>query len=107
MSTAHMPDASTLATLRSAPAGPIVFLNLLRYRQPDGRAAFARYGAITGPLIAEAEGRVIFGGAAGAVLSGSDIDWDDVLIVRFPSAEKFLGMITSETYTEKAAAIRA
>lgn len=103
----HMPDDATLATLRSAPAGPVVLLNLLKYREPGGREAFGRYGGVTGPLIAEAGGRVIFAGRAGAVLTGTDIDWDDVLVVRFPSAERFLAMITGDTYLEKAAPLRA
>jgi uncharacterized protein (DUF1330 family) len=106
--TEHMPDAETLSRLReSSNDGSIVLLNLVKYRAPDGRAAFARYGAITGPLIAAAGGRVIFGGKAGAVLTGSDTAWDDVLLVRFPSVKDFLGMIESETYTGQAAPIRA
>jgi uncharacterized protein (DUF1330 family) len=104
----HMPDAETFERLRKeSPDGAIVLLNLLKYREPDGREAFARYGQITGPLIASAGGQVIFGGTAGPVLTGSDTDWDDVLIVRFPSIESFLGMIESDTYTGKAAPIRA
>lgn len=107
--TPHMPDAATLEALRNAPAGPVVLLNLLRYRQPAGREAMARYGSITGSLIADAGGRVVFGGAAGAVLASADGsgEWDDVLLVRFPNAQRFLDMITSATYTEQAAPIRA
>lgn len=106
--TRHMPDEEVLERLRrEAPEGPVVVLNLLKYREPGGRAAFARYGAITGPLIAGVGGEVVFGGAAGAVLVGSEVEWDDVLIVRFPSVECFLGMIESETYLEHAAPIRA
>jgi uncharacterized protein (DUF1330 family) len=103
-----MPTPETLARLRrEAPDGPAVFLNLLCYRKPGGREAFARYGQITGPLIAAAEGRVIFGGRGAGVLAGSDVEWDDVLLVRFPSVDHFLRMIESETYTEQAAPIRA
>jgi uncharacterized protein (DUF1330 family) len=108
-----MPDPATLARLRAeAPEGPVVLLNLLAYRkgadgEPAGREAFGRYGAITGPLIAAAGGRVIFAGAAGPVLTGSDTDWDDVLIVRFPDMERFVDMIESDTYVQQAAPIRA
>ena len=102
-----MPDAETLALLHNAPAGPIMLLNLLKYREPGGRDAFARYGQITGPLVGAAGGQVLFGGKAGAALSGTEIDWDDVLILRFPSAARFLAMIESETYTAEAAPIRA
>jgi uncharacterized protein (DUF1330 family) len=102
-----MPDAETLALLHNAPAGPIMLLNLLKYREPGGRDAFARYGQITAPLVGEAGGQLLFGGTAGAALCGSDIAWDDVLILRFPSAARFLAMIESEIYTAEAAPIRA
>ena len=102
-----MPDAETLDHLRNGPAGPVVLLNLLKYREPDGREAFGRYGQITSSLINEAGGQLIFGGKAGAALTGTDTEWDDVLVVRFPSSERFLAMIESETYTGQAAPIRA
>lgn len=104
---AHMPDAETLDRLRRAPDAPIVLLNLLQYRADGGREAFARYGAITGPLIGRVGGVPIFIGKAGAVLTGTDVAWDDVIIVRFPSPAKFLEMIESDTYQNEAAPIRA
>ncbi|MEN8161496.1 MAG: DUF1330 domain-containing protein [Myxococcota bacterium] len=104
----HMPDTATLERLRKeSPEGPVVMLNLLKYRQPGGREAFGRYGQITGKLIAEAEGQLVLGGSAGVVLTGSDVAWDDVLVVRFPSVDHFLGMIESRAYQEEAAPIRA
>jgi uncharacterized protein (DUF1330 family) len=106
--TLHMPDGNTLERLRAqAPEGPLVVLNLLKYREPEGREAFQRYGAITAGLIAAAGGELSFAGRAGPVLTGSDVDWDDVLIVRFPSAGAFLAMIEGETYTQQAAPLRA
>lgn len=104
---AHMPDKETLDRVRSSGDGPIVLLNLLKYREPGGREAFGRYGQITTPLIAEAGGRVVFGGRGGAVLTGLDREYDDVLIVRFPNAERFLAMIEGDVYQQQAAPIRA
>jgi uncharacterized protein (DUF1330 family) len=104
----HMPDAATLERLRTeTPDGPIVMLNLLKYREPDGREAFARYGAVTTGLIQKHEGELIFGGKAGPALCGTDVDWDDVLIVRFPSVEHFLAMIEGDTYRNEAVPHRA
>jgi len=106
--TAHMPDAATLEALRSrSPDGPVVMLNLLKYREPGGREAFARYGAITGGLIQQAEGQLIYGGTGGPGLTGTDIAWDDILIVRFPTARQFLAMIESDPYQNQAAPLRA
>jgi len=104
----HMPDAATLERLRKeSPDGPVVMLNLLKYREPDGREAFARYGAISAALIQQQQGELIFGGKAGPSLCGTDIAWDDVLIVRFPSVEHFLGLIESDTYRNDAVPHRA
>ena len=106
--TLHMPGAEALERLRDdSPDGPIMMLNLLKYREPGGREAFGRYGKITAPLLANAGGQVVFAGVAGPVLTGSDVAWDDVAIVRFPSALHFLGMVESETYTGQAAPLRA
>ena len=102
-----MPDAAVLEQLRAAPEAPIVLLNLLAYRTPGGRDAFARYSAISGPLILEAGAKVIYGGRAGPVLTGSDVAWDDVLILRFPTPAKFLAMIAGDVYVQQAAPIRA
>jgi hypothetical protein len=45
----HMPDPLTLERIRNdSGAGPIFLLNLLKYREPAGREAFAKYAAITG-----------------------------------------------------------
>lgn len=111
MPTQHMPDADTLDALRRAPDAPVVMLNLVRYRRPDGRERFQDYGAITGPLIAKAGGRIFFGGRAGPTLSGSlsgsKTEWDDVLLVRFPNPARFLAMIEGDTYRNEAAPIRA
>ena len=105
--TAHMPDAETLDALRAAPDAPIVMLNLIKFREPGGRDAYKRYGAIAATTVGESEGKIIFAGAAGAVLTGSDTDWDEVILVRFPSSAHFLRMVEGETYTEKAAPVRA
>lgn len=102
----HMPDAATRDRLRAAPEGPVVMMNLLKYREPGGRDAFTRYGAITAPLIQEAEGQVILAGKSLVGLTGTDVEWDDVIVVRFPSAARFLAMIESDTYTGQAAPIR-
>jgi len=103
-----MPSAETLARLRrEAGDGPVVFLNLLAYRKPDGRETYARYSAIATPLLTAAGGRVIFAGKAGAVLAGPDIAWDDLVLVRYPSLAHFLELTQSDAYTTRAAPIRA
>lgn len=96
------------------PEGPVVMLNLLRYREiadystdPDiapqspisGRDAYARYAAHTLPILAAAGGEVLFSGSASSFLIGpADEKWDAVLLVRHRSAEVFLSFARNEEY---------
>ncbi|MBW2396687.1 MAG: hypothetical protein JRG95_20750 [Deltaproteobacteria bacterium] len=38
--------------------GPVVMLNLLKFREQGGRKAFARCGALSGPLVARQGGEI-------------------------------------------------
>ena len=105
--TEHMPSAETLEALRGSPAGPIVMLNLIKYREPGGREAYQRYGAIAATTVGESQGQIVFAGEAGPVLTGSDVEWDEMILVRFPSAAHFLGMVEGDVYSRQAAPIRA
>lgn len=117
MSTAHiLPTRESAASLFSDStfAGPVVMLNLLRFREvadysaspelaPDepisGRAAYARYSEHTLPLLQAAGGEVLFAGRAGhPVIGPQDERWDQVLLVRYPSREAFASFTGDETY---------
>lgn len=101
------PDATTLERLRSeARPGPITLLNLLQFRQPGGREAFLRYGAVSGPLVVAAGGEPVLAGEAGTVLAGQG-GWDTVIAIRFPDVESFVRMIQSERYQRDAVPLRA
>jgi uncharacterized protein (DUF1330 family) len=96
------------------PEGPIVMLNLLRYREvadysahPDlapqspisGRDAYRIYAAHTHPMLSAAGGEVLFTGSSMPLLIGpADETWDAVLLVRHPSAEVFLSFAQNEEY---------
>lgn len=93
------------------PATPIVMINLLRYRDDaqypagfaaepcSGREAYARYGAAVGALIAGAGGRVLWvGHVAKAVIAPDDEEWDNAVLVEYPSRAAFVEMISSPAY---------
>lgn len=98
------PEAAR-AFFSSAEEGPVVMLNLLRFREyadysaapklaPDepitGARAYRRYMAHAAPFVEAAGGEVLFSGTGGANLIGpSDERWDHVLLVRYPSANAF------------------
>jgi uncharacterized protein (DUF1330 family) len=109
------PSHQQLQILVAAAAddAPIVMINLLRYREravypPDapaepctGREAYQRYGAGVTPLLAEAGGKVLwFGSAKQTVIGPEGEQWDDAILVQYPSRQAFLGMVTSPAYLE-------
>lgn len=95
-------------------SGPVVMLNLLRFRdiadysdspelapkQPvSGKAAYRSYMAHTRPFLEEAGGEVLFQGKGGPFLIGPEGEgWDEVLLVRHASVDKFLAFARNEAY---------
>lgn len=95
-------------------SGPIVMLNLLRFRpiadysaalalapaSPiTGEAAYQRYVEHTRPHLAASGGEILFSGRAGAWLIGpADEQWDAVLLVRQASVASFLAFASNQEY---------
>jgi hypothetical protein len=109
------PDHDAMAAFFSdPPEGPIVMLNLLRFREvadysadPElapgspisGADAYARYIAHAAPFVSEAGGEVVFLGDGGSFLIGPrDRGWDAVLLVRQASARSFLSFASNQAY---------
>ena len=98
--------------------GPVVMLNLLRFRPqadyaatPDlappapisGREAYDRYVEHTLPYLREAGSEVIFVGEGGDYLIGPPEErWDLVLLVRHRSVKAFLAFASNEEYQSSA-----
>lgn len=96
------------------PEGPVVMLNLLRFReiadyseypelapeQPiSGRGAYERYVEHTLPFLVESGGEVLFRGQGGPYLIGpADERWDLILLARHKSAQVFLGFARNPEY---------
>jgi uncharacterized protein (DUF1330 family) len=90
---------------------PIVMLNLLRfraeaaYRDADaqapcsGRAAYAEYSRQVLPLLDAVGGKLLWlGRAHAALIAPAGEEWDEVLLVQYPSKEAFMEMIGSAEY---------
>ena len=92
------------------PSGvPVVMVNLLKFRSEaayasasedrSGREAYETYGREITPMLARAGGRPVFRAAAKSTfIAPPGEDWDEVLLVAYPSIEAFLGMIRSREY---------
>ncbi|WP_017663971.1 DUF1330 domain-containing protein [Porphyrobacter sp. AAP82] len=101
--------------------GPVVMLNLLRFREtadyahaPDrappapvsGREAYELYMRAMLPLLEASGGAVLFSGSAGAFLIGpAGEGWDHVLLVRQASKSSFLAF-ASDPESQRIAAHR-
>ena len=80
-------------------SGPVVMINLLRFRPDGGAAAYAHYAEGVFPILAELGAELVWQGRPTSVVIGEDADlWDMVALVRYPSRQTFLQMVTSEAY---------
>jgi arylsulfatase A-like enzyme/uncharacterized protein (DUF1330 family) len=77
--------------------GPILMLNMLRYKKDGGREKYREYGRSLGPLLAKAGAKLYSRSDALATLIG-DEEWDEILVVEYPSREAFLNMVQSDEY---------
>lgn len=83
----------------STDTGPVVMINLLRFRPDGGAAAYAHYGEGVMPCLEKAGARVIWQGRPGSVVIGEGSDlWDAVVLVEYPSRNAFLEMVSSSEY---------
>jgi uncharacterized protein (DUF1330 family) len=103
-----------VAFVREGRRGPIVMLNLLRFRdvadysafpelapeQPiSGFDAYERYIEHTLPFLLAAGGEVVFRGKGGnCVIGPRDERWDSVLLVRHRSVQAFLDFANDPAY---------
>lgn len=82
---------------------PVVMLNLLRFRPDGGRERYQQYARAVGQRFLPAVGgEVIFHGQAAAapLIADASGDWDEVLLVRYPSRQAFLQMLADPAYQE-------
>lgn len=94
--------------------GPVVMLNLLRFRETadysgspelappaamSGADAYKRYMVHTTPFLAKIGGEAVFlGDGGGALIGPSDERWDMVLLMRYPSTEAFFKFAMDPEY---------
>lgn len=90
---------------------PILMLNLLRYRDaaayPDasghspcsGREAYRRYSRTALSKVQGVGGRVeVMAPAQAMLIAPQDEQWDELLLVRYPSKSAFLSMLADPEY---------
>jgi uncharacterized protein (DUF1330 family) len=87
--------------LAEDPGGPVVMLNLLRFR-PGGRASYEEYvRRLAATFLPRYGAWVIYAGdGSTALVAGPGQAWDAVLLVRCPSREAFSQMVADPEYLQ-------
>jgi uncharacterized protein (DUF1330 family) len=89
--------------LADDPGGPVVMLNLLRYKKDGGRESYREYSRalVEGGHLAKVGGELVYAGDGSTALVAEDGQaWDAVLVVRYPSREAFCRMVADPAYQE-------
>lgn len=95
------------ALAESTDGGPIVMLNLLRFKaQADGidqgatgAEAYARYSIATEPFLRGVGGKLLAAlKPEHSVIGPAEGEWDLILLVEYPSRAKFLEMAANPEY---------
>lgn len=83
--------------------GPVVMLNLLRFRPDDGAAKYAAYSEqfVSTGIYGKYGVELVYAGQGSTTLVASDGQaWDTVLLVRYPSRQSFVDMVRDPVYLE-------
>jgi len=92
------PTAEVLEQLAKLPdSGPVVMLNLLKFKPDGGMASYMKYSAAVQPILQKMGAKMIYVGRAELCLLGGQ-DWDVVACLQYPNRKAFLDMIASEEY---------
>jgi uncharacterized protein (DUF1330 family) len=102
------PNRRQFEQLAQAPdEGPVVMLNLLKFKSEagdgtgSGAEAYARYGDTAVEMVEARGGKVLWAGRGDQILIGDpDEDWDQVVLVQYPSRKAFIEMVTTPEYME-------
>jgi uncharacterized protein (DUF1330 family) len=108
------PNADQFAELTAAPDDtPVVMLNLLKFKpradtpaegageEQTGEQSYRSYGDVAVQMIEERGGSAVWAGRADQILIGDATqDWDQVLLVQYPSRAAFLDMVSKPEYLQ-------
>jgi len=83
--------------MRLPDEGPVVMVNLLKFKPDGGAGSYAKYAEATAKFLAEVGGRLVYRGRYRMPVIG-DEDWDEILLVEYPSIAAFFEMMRNEDY---------
>jgi uncharacterized protein (DUF1330 family) len=103
MSSSLEPTREQFAALAARPAdAPVVMVNLLKFKATGGLERYAQYGQEVAPHLERVGATVLYAGGTPAVVIGDGERpwWEAILIVRYPTPQAFIDMVTTEEYAK-------
>lgn len=94
--TQEVSDAAVARLLADDPGGPVVMLDLLRFRPDGGRERYLEYATRSLPIAARFGAEPLYAGDGGVALAGRE--WDAVVLMRYPSRRAFAAMVRDPEY---------
>lgn len=99
MSSIRPNDAQVIELMNAADEGPVVMVNLLKFKGNGGVDEYERYGKSVVGIIENLGGKLLWQGRADQILIGDpDETWDAVALVQYPSRKSFIEMTATREY---------
>ncbi len=94
------PDKDQFLELMNAPdEGPVVMLNLLKFKPREGASEYNKYGDAVVQMVEATGGKVLWMGKVDQTLIGPvDEAWDAIALVQYPSRKAFVEMTSTKDY---------
>jgi uncharacterized protein (DUF1330 family) len=87
--------------LAEDPGGPVVMLNLLRFRADGGREGYLEYTRRFREQSARFGAEVLYvGDGSSPLVAEAGQAWDAVLLVRYPTRQAFSDMVRDPAYSQ-------
>lgn len=77
--------------------GPVIMVNLLRFRPDGGEAEYRRYGRAATPFLERTGAEIRYFGRGAATVIGDEW-WDEIVLVEYPSVRAFFEMTGDPDY---------
>lgn len=94
---ALLPTPEQMQTFLALPDGPVVMVNLLKFKRDGGAEEYAKYIAGVRPILQNTGAKVLISGSAVTCLIGNG-DWDMIALVEYPTPTAFSQMVNSDEY---------
>src|SRR3954454_10683090 len=81
--------------------GPVVMLNMLRFKEGE-RGKYEEYGRAIAPFLDRYDVHVLYvGDCSTKLVAPKDHNWDMILLARYPSRQAFASMVAGPEYQER------